>query len=97
VEVLSAHQKKSFHTIRVLQRTVERRNSFRQAKSVPSSTLLRRASGLCGIKPIAGQAAGLSASFCNFFFQKKKKLDVPFSKGFFAKIFSTNKKFILPP
>ena len=35
--------------------------------------------GLCG-KPLpysqAGQAAGLFASFCNFFFQTKKKFDV---------------------
>ena len=52
----------------------------RAAKFLP-----RRASGLCGTGPVAGQAAGLFASFVTFLSNKEKLERSPFPKELFAK------------
>ena len=93
VIVLFVHPKKSCHTIKILQRTDERRNSFRQANSVTLVTLSRRASGLCGIKPDSPSTCRVANFFFEtFFFLGKKKVErFSFAKGkFFKRIFYKN-------
>ena len=81
VAVPVAHPKKNFYTIKAFQRTVERRNSFRQAKRVPTGTLLRRANGLCGM--LFPHASAIKRHACQllfspvFSFWQRKNGNVP--------------------
>ena len=99
--VLLAHQKKSFHTIKVPQRTTSGETPFRQANSNNALALCFRAesSGLCDMwlpYSTARQPAGLPTSFLELFsFWQRKKWNVsPFQRDEFLQNSVTGKNLI---
>ena len=100
----SAHQKKSFHTIKVPQRTTSGETPFRQANSNNALALCFRAepSGLCDMwlpYSTARQPAGLPTSFLELFsFWQRKKWNVsPFQRDEFLQNSVTGKIYLFFP